>query len=121
MALAQEDGADAFLLEVQSQSKNVLGELEKLIEHDPVEPVDTGDPVYDRSDRSDFADIDLGRVAFDLLSDDSGDFIGLDVHGVSYPSEILSLICSRCPLIEASKMRFPFRREKPPTSPGSME
>ncbi|MBP1767066.1 MAG: hypothetical protein H6P98_1181 [Candidatus Aminicenantes bacterium] len=102
VALPEEDGADALLLEIQGQAEDIAGKLEKLVVHDPVEAVDAGDPVAHRGDGPDLADIDLRFVALDPLLNDPGDFIGLDVHGASYPSEIFCLILSRWPRREAS-------------------
>jgi hypothetical protein len=56
-------------------------EFQELIVHDPVETVDTGDPVPHGGDGPDLADIDARFIAFDLLLDDLRDFIGFDIHG----------------------------------------
>ncbi len=68
VAFAEEDHADVLLFEVQGQAEDALGELEELVGHDPVEPVDAGDAVADRGDRADLADVDVLRVAFDLAA-----------------------------------------------------
>src|SRR4030042_1213166 len=83
-APAEEDGPDVLLLEVQGQAEDAPRELEELIGHDPVEPIDAGDAVADRSDGPDLADVDAGIGAFDLLLDDPGDLIGFDAHDNLY-------------------------------------
>ncbi len=80
MALSQENGPDAFFLQIQGQPEDILGELQKFIVHDPVEPENSCDPVADGGDGSDFADIDIGFVALNLLLDNFCDLIGFDIH-----------------------------------------
>jgi hypothetical protein len=102
MAFAQQDGADAVLLQVQGQAEDIAGKSQELVGHDPVQAVNAGDPVPDRDDRPDLPDIDLHLQALDPALDDFADFVRFNVHDHRYPSRICARSRSRLPLSDAS-------------------
>ena len=78
--VAEQDGADAVLFEIQRDAVNSVRELQHLARHRLFDAVHARDPIADRYDRADFGDIDVDRVAPDLVPDDFGDFLSLDIH-----------------------------------------
>ena len=85
LELAEQHRADAFLFEVQRDAEHAVRELEHLAGHGVVDAVHARDAVADRDDAADFGDVDVDRVAPDLLADDLGYFVGFDVHRFRIP------------------------------------
>ena len=81
LVFAEQHGADAVLLEVQRDPEDAVRELEHLAGHRVLDPVHPCDAVADRHDRADFRDVDVDRVAADLVADDFRNFFCFDVHG----------------------------------------
>src|SRR6185436_15894472 len=82
--VAEEHGADLFLLEVQHHADHVVGKLQELPGHGLLEPVHARDAVADLDDATDLLEVDLRLVARQLALDDLADLSGLD-HVVPYP------------------------------------
>ena len=80
LELAEQHRADAFLFEVQRDAEHAVRELEHLAGHRVVDAVDARDAVADRDDAAHLGDVDVDGEAADLVADDLGDFLGLDVH-----------------------------------------
>ena len=78
--LAQQHRADAVLFEVQRDAEDPVRKLEHLARHGPLDAVNAGDAVAERDDAAHFGDVDLDRVAANLLADDLGNFFSFDVH-----------------------------------------
>jgi hypothetical protein len=55
-------------------------ELQHLARHRAFDAVDAGDAVANRHDRADLGDVNVERVAADLVPDDLGDFFRFDLH-----------------------------------------
>ena len=66
--VAEEHGADLIFVEVHGETGNAVGELDELACHDLVEAVDAGDAVTERDHGTDFVDLDLLLVVFNLLA-----------------------------------------------------
>ena len=76
--VAEEDGADVVLLEVEHHADDVAGERQQLAGHRLLEPVDARDAVADLDDAADLLQVDLRLVARELALDDLADLSGLD-------------------------------------------
>ena len=81
----EEHRADALLFQVERDAVDTVRELEHLARHDVLDAVDPGDAVADRDDAAHLGDVDVDRVAANLLANDLGDFFGLDVHRLLVP------------------------------------
>ena len=95
--LAQQHGADAFLLEVERDAEHAVRKLEHLARHRVLDAVHAGDAVADRHDAADLGDVHVDRVAADLLADDFGDLVCFDVH--VRPAATLSRLVTRWPAL----------------------
>ena len=78
--VAQQHGADLVFFQVHGESRDIVREIEQFAGHDLVESVDAGDAVADGHDRADFIDSNLGFVVVDLLADELGDLVCLDLR-----------------------------------------
>ena len=87
LELAEQHRADAFLFEVQRDAEHAVRELEHLAGHRVLDAVHARDAVADRDDAADFGDVDVDRVAADLLADDLGYLFGFDVHRRPIPND----------------------------------
>ncbi len=56
------------------------GKLQHLAGHRVLDAVDAGDAVAERDDAADLGDVDVDRVAADLVANDLGYLFGFDVH-----------------------------------------
>src|SRR5487761_1994236 len=80
--IAQDDGADGLLGQVQGHAHHAAGELQELGGERALEPVDRGDAVADLDDRPDVARL-RGRIeVVDVGLDDADDLVGSDGHSV---------------------------------------
>src|SRR5438132_1683951 len=89
--VAEDDGADVVLFEVERLAGHLLaglrgGELEHLARHGGREAVDAGDPVLHLQHRADLADVDFGQIGgLDFLEEDlfqlAGSQDGISGHG----------------------------------------
>ena len=77
--VAEQHGADLVFFQVHGEAGNAVRELEQFAGHDLFETVDAGDAVAHRHHRADFIDGDLGFVIFDLLADELGNLVCLDL------------------------------------------
>ena len=101
--LAEQHRADAVLFEVQRDAEDAVRKLEHLAGHGPLDAVNARDAVAKRDDAADFGDVDLDRVAADLVADDLGNFFSFDFH--VYPEIYVvsrSLIFFNCVAMLAS-------------------
>ena len=76
--LAQDDGADGLLVEVEGQALGPVLELEDLVDRAAGQAGDAGDAVADLDDAADLLGPDLGRVVVDVLLERGGDLVGVD-------------------------------------------
>ncbi len=78
LEVAEDDGADAVLVEVQRHAEHAAGELEELLRHDGGQPLDVGDAVTGVDDGADLFTLGIGGErgyvvldgAFDISSGD---------------------------------------------------
>ena len=56
LAVAEDDGADRLLVEVQGEADGAVLELEQLVDGGVGQPADAGDAVADLEDAADLAD-----------------------------------------------------------------
>src|SRR6185437_15714411 len=77
--IAEEHGADLIFLEVQRNAEDAVRKLDHLAGHALIEAVDARDAVADGDDRADLLDRDRLLIIFDLLAQNPGDFICLDI------------------------------------------
>ena len=80
--VAEQHGADAVLFEVQRNAEDAVRELEHLAGHRALDAVHARDTVTERDHAADFGDVDLDRVAADLVANDLGDFFCSDIHTI---------------------------------------
>ncbi len=78
--LAQQDDADVVLFQVEGQAHHVVGQLQQLARHRLLQAVGAGDAVTHADDGTDLGDVHLGVEAFDLATNDAGNFFRADVH-----------------------------------------
>ena len=76
--VAQDDGADGLLVEVEGQALGAVGELEDLVDRGAGQPGDPGDAVTDLDDAADLLGAHLGRVVVDVPLEGGGDLVGVD-------------------------------------------
>ena len=76
--LAQDDGADGLLVQVEGQALGAVLELQDLVDRAAGQAGDAGDAVADLDDAADLLGPDLGRVVVDVLLERSGDLVGVD-------------------------------------------
>src|SRR4029077_15523026 len=86
--VAEDDGADRLLLEVQGEAEDVTGELQELRGERGIQTVDLGDPVPDLDDRSDAARLGRRVERVDRRLDDAGDLGGTDCHWFGSPKSV---------------------------------
>ena len=103
--VAEDDGADVVLFEVERERGDLLAgfrrrDLEHLAGHRLLQAVDAGDSVFDLEDGTDLLDIELVQVSgFDLAKEDVLDFAGAEcgVSGHTVWSELgRAWGCSGC-------------------------
>src|SRR5438874_352304 len=82
LLVAHQRDADGILLEVEHQPDQILGELDELSGHHPLEPVDARDAVSGGEHGARLAHLHLLAVALDLLAEDAADFVGPDFRHV---------------------------------------
>ena len=91
VALAEENRADAVLLEVERHPHDAVGKLQQLARHRLLEPVDPRDAVTDRDDRPHLGEVHLAAEPLDLLPEDLADLVDLDLHpDYSFPIAVRS-------------------------------
>ena len=78
--VAEEHGADAVFLEVQRDAEQSVRKLEHLARHRALGAVEARDAVADGHHGAHFGDINRRGVAADVVANDLGDFVGLDLH-----------------------------------------
>jgi hypothetical protein len=78
--VAEQHGADAFLFEVQRDAEQALRKLEHFAGHGALDAVDPCNAITHRDDGTDFGDVDVDGVVANLVANDLGDFLGLDLH-----------------------------------------
>ena len=81
--IAEQHGADLIFFEVHGQAGDAVREREQFAGHDLVEAVNAGDAVADGDDGADFIDGDLGFVVLDLLTNELGNLVCLDLGHMS--------------------------------------
>jgi len=84
--LAEQHGADRFLLEVQRHAVDVVRQLQELARHAVLQAVDAGDAVPGGDDRPFFRDVHARLEPFDLLLQDAGDFVSLQFRHAAVSS-----------------------------------
>ena len=87
--VAQDDGADAVLLEVQGKPEDAGLELEHLHGHGPAHAVDAGDAVAELDDGADLVHGDVPRIVADLFADPRRNLFKIDAHA----SPLLRRLC----------------------------
>src|SRR5260370_15528975 len=88
--LAEENGADLVLLEVEHHADDVVREREKLARHGLLEAVHPGDAVADLDDPAHLLEVDLGLVARERALADFADLSGVDHSVISTTISIIS-------------------------------
>ena len=84
--ISNQHGAHLVFFQVQRQSRHLVGEIEQLVGHHVVQAVDARHAVAYRDDRAHFADGHGAVIVLDLLADNLGDFVRLDLsHDFSSP------------------------------------
>ena len=84
-ALAEDDGADRLLVEVQGEADGAVLELEELVDRGVGQARDAGDAVADLEDAPDLADTDTsGLKPSRFLPERGGDVVGVDVEARSH-------------------------------------
>ena len=68
IGLAEENGSDGVLLEVQRHAHDAVRQLEQLARHARLEAVDARDAVSDRDHRSGLGNVDCAFVILDLFA-----------------------------------------------------
>src|SRR6266511_1807472 len=116
VGLAEHDGADRVLLEVQRQPQRATLELEQLVHGRVGQAVDARDPVADLQHAADLRLLDRRGEAADVLAQRLRDLVGVD-RGVGH--EILSLSSSRRWRMVPSITVSPTRATTPPSTLGS--
>jgi hypothetical protein len=76
--LAEDDGADRLLVEVQRQAIGAALELEQLVDAGGREARHAGDAVADLDHTADGGDLGAGREALEALAQRGGDVLGLE-------------------------------------------
>src|SRR5262245_9829685 len=76
------------------------------------------DAVADRDDAADFGDVDVDRVAADLLADDLGNLFAFDVHLYAFSDRRSFIFCSWRVTLPSYTV-LPIRATIPPTICGS--
>jgi hypothetical protein len=71
-------------------AEHAVLELEHLAGHRALDAMHARDTITERNDASDFGDIDLHRVAADLVANDLGDFFCSDIHTIPVRGVIAS-------------------------------
>src|SRR5438132_4923960 len=79
LVFAEENAADVVLFEVERQADDVMRKLHELAGHDAIESVDARDPIADGDHRAHFGDVDTLPDSSQLLTNDLGDFISLQI------------------------------------------
>src|SRR6185436_6481966 len=80
LVVAEHDGADGALLEVQREAVGVAGELDHLAVLHVVEPVNAADAVRQRDDRADVAGFGLRFEVLNALPNQLANFGSFDSH-----------------------------------------
>jgi hypothetical protein len=78
--VAQDDGTDRLLVEVQGQTERAPLELEQLVDRGVGQAGDAGDAVTRLDDRSDLLALQARLVALQVLAEDLGDVVGAEVE-----------------------------------------
>src|SRR4029453_309017 len=86
--------SDTFFFKVQRNAVNTVRELEHLARHRLFDAMDARDAVTNGDDRADFRDVNIDRIAPDLIANDFGDFFRFNVHAVLVTSSVTCLLFS---------------------------
>jgi hypothetical protein len=78
--LTEDHDTDRALFQIEDLAELPVGELQLLAGHGVGQAVDAGDPVTHLEDPSDFGQIDLASIGFDLLRNDRGYLVYLELH-----------------------------------------
>ena len=89
LELAEQHGADALLFQVQRDAVHAVRKLEHFAGHRVVDAVNARDAVTDRDDAAHLGNVDVDRVAANLLADDLGYLVGFYVHACLIPAPAL--------------------------------
>src|SRR5262249_11124274 len=117
--LAEEDGPDVVLLQVEHHPDNVLRKGEQLPGHRPFEPVHAGDAVSHLDHATDLGEVGLALELLDLPPDDLADLAGLDPAAPPAPWRRRPGRAPNRPATLTPKPRLPAAATKPPSSAGS--
>ena len=83
--VAEDDGADRALLQVEHLPLGAVGELQALAGHGAGQAVDAGDAVAHLEHLADLREVDVGAVFADLFFDDRSDLVDFESHESSLP------------------------------------
>jgi hypothetical protein len=78
--MAEQNGADAFLFEVERDAEQAIGELQHLSSHRTLDAMYAGDAIADRYHGAHFGHVDIDGVVANVVADDLGNFFGLNLH-----------------------------------------
>jgi len=81
--VAEDDGADRALLEVEHLPLGTVLELEAFARHGARQAIDAGDAVADLEHLADLRQVDRRPVLADLFRDDRRDLVDFEFHGCS--------------------------------------
>ena len=84
LVFAQQHGAHLVLFEVHGDARNPVSELDQLARHDLLEAVDACDSIAHRDHRTDFGNVDGAFVIFNLLPENTGNFVRSDMSHVFF-------------------------------------
>src|SRR5450756_23206 len=119
--VAQDDGADLVLLQVQRQAVSLVRKLQQLAGHRILQAVDLRDSVTGRDDAPDVCRDQAGVEILKPLPDDFGDLFGADSHffANSYEAARRRRNCCNRVATLASTRRSPYWSLRPPRIRGS--
>ena len=95
LEVAEDDGADAVLVEVERHSQHATGELQQLLGHHRRQALDVGDTVAGVDDGADLLATGAGLEARDIARDGAFDVVSGDCqlcHGFSSSSCFVNLV-----------------------------
>ena len=101
---AEDDGADAVLLEVQHHAVYIISEIEQLARHGLLESMDMGDAVTDCYNRANIVNIEVHIVVLNLTFYDGGYFFRIHLHNLAVtPIHFLIIFPSIMPMTVQSR------------------
>ena len=77
---AEQNRADALLLEVQHETVDIVAEVQQLARHRLVQPVDMGNTVADLKNGADIVDVQIDIIVLDSFLDDGSNLFRIHFH-----------------------------------------